>query len=119
MSWPRTRCPASPEQVGVVRTYRSCVVRSCPKEVFDAGGRRVDTAYPGSLVALPDEGTGATFAYDPAAPTHVIPLRDFRFGRSPRGHGMPSSGRPNSTPPSADGRCAVGRTGGLLSATCQ
>ncbi len=79
---PALTLPSAPERASAIRTYRPCVARGCPTNVvFDAAGTRVDTAYAGGLFAMPVGGAGVTFAYDPAAPTHTMPDRDFRFGR--------------------------------------
>lgn len=74
--------PSHPARVEAISSYRPCHSRGCRGHVvFDAGGTRVDARYAGGLFARDPTGAGVPFVYDPADPTHVMPERDFAFGR--------------------------------------
>ena len=74
--------PKDPAVAPALRTL-PCDGRGCSSSVvFDAGGREITAPYAAARAPGATAKTGGPFAYDPAAPTHVMPKGAFEYGRA-------------------------------------
>ena len=74
--------PRDPAVSPAIRTL-PCEGRGCSfSVVFEAGGREVTAPYAAGRAPGAIAKPGAPFAYDPAAPTHVMPQGAFEYGRA-------------------------------------